>query len=152
MAATPPFDSSVAHRWFAVEFNNRAWDLVEAQSRTDDESADMVAAAHAALLHWKQVGTPLNELRGLVLLVSAYNTAGMGQPAVIFSRRLLELSGHTEGETPFDRASAHGAAAHALRVAGKLDEARAGYRTATAFANTLPEEERHLFTALYPEI
>ncbi|NJM49445.1 MAG: hypothetical protein HC860_27425 [Alkalinema sp. RU_4_3] len=37
----PPFDVAVAHRWFAVEFNNRAWDLVEKTDRTADEAVEI---------------------------------------------------------------------------------------------------------------
>ncbi len=106
MSSTPPFDKAVAHRWFGIEFNNRAWDLVESKSQAPDDLAEMLATAHASLLHWKAVGTPLNEIRGLVLLVSAYVAAGVAQPAETFSRKLLELSGRIEGETPIDRASA----------------------------------------------
>ena len=32
----PPFDVQRAHRWFAVELNNLAWEIVEADSRTED--------------------------------------------------------------------------------------------------------------------
>ena len=30
----PPFDLAQAHRWFAIEFNNQAWELVEKPSRS----------------------------------------------------------------------------------------------------------------------
>ena len=59
----PPFEVSQAHRWFAVELNNRAWDLVEATERSPDETDEMIDSAHAACLHWRAVGVPLNALR-----------------------------------------------------------------------------------------
>ena len=46
--STPPFDLSKAHRWFAIELNNRAWELIEAPARTAEEAVEMVTAAHAA--------------------------------------------------------------------------------------------------------
>ena len=42
--ATPPFDLARAHRWFAVELNNLAWDLVEAQERSASDIARMIHA------------------------------------------------------------------------------------------------------------
>ena len=55
-----PFDLAQAHRWFAIEFNNQAWDLVEKVNRTADETQQMIHAAHASILHWQSAGNALN--------------------------------------------------------------------------------------------
>jgi hypothetical protein len=44
----PPDEIKKAHRWFAVEGNNRAWDLAAKASRTPAEDSEMLLAAYAA--------------------------------------------------------------------------------------------------------
>jgi hypothetical protein len=46
--ADPPFDIEHAHRWFAVELNNIAWNLVESPHRSPTDNERMINAAHAA--------------------------------------------------------------------------------------------------------
>lgn len=122
---TPPFEIPRAHRWFAVECNNRAWDLVEAGSRTADETEEMLHAAHAAWLHWKAVGTPLNTLRAEKLLATAYAVAGLGERALWHAERCVELSEQAgDTQTPFDRAGAWGCLSRALGLAVRTDSTR----------------------------
>jgi hypothetical protein len=59
--SAPPFELPKAHRWFGIEFNNAAWELVEAPSRTKSETERMLRLAHASCLHWESVGTPANQ-------------------------------------------------------------------------------------------
>lgn len=59
------FDVNKAHKWFAIECNNQAWDLVETKERTAEQVEEMIHLAHAARFHWKEVGTDLNLLRGM---------------------------------------------------------------------------------------
>ncbi|MCC7421000.1 MAG: hypothetical protein IT428_12025 [Planctomycetaceae bacterium] len=118
----PPFDLTRAHRWFAVECNNRAWDLVEAAERTPDEVEEMLHSAHAAWLHWKPVGTLLNELRAEKLLAMAYCVAGVSERALWHARRCRALSDRAgDTQTPFDRAGAWGALSRVLAVAALTD-------------------------------
>lgn len=118
----PPFDVNRAHRWFGVECNNRAWDLVEAAERTPDEIEEMIHSAHAAWLHWKPVGTLLNELRAENLLAMAYCVAGVSDRALWHARRCLALSEQAgDTQTPFDRASAWGALSRVVGAAAMKD-------------------------------
>src|SRR5262249_51795110 len=117
---TAPFDVPQANRWFGIEFNNAAWDLVEAPSRTADETERMLRLAHAACLHWESVGTPANEQRGLVLLALAHAVAGQGARAVALAKQCLAMGkSHDELLTPFDRAAAAACMARAQRSNGK---------------------------------
>ena len=46
-----PFDLAKAHRWFAVEFNNLAWELYELPARTAEETDwDSIVLLYDALL------------------------------------------------------------------------------------------------------
>ena len=58
--AEQTFSPNEAHRWFAVEMNNQAWDLLESDSRTDQDNEVLRNTAHAAWRHWWEVGTPTN--------------------------------------------------------------------------------------------
>src|SRR5687768_9557039 len=74
--AEAPFDLPRAQRWFAVELNNLAWDLLDKPGRTNDETNRMLHAAHASVHHWLAAGNELNRLRGMVLLANVYASAG----------------------------------------------------------------------------
>jgi hypothetical protein len=108
-----------AHRWFAVECNNRAWDLVEKSDRTVEETERMIHAAHAALWHWRKVGTEINHLRARCLLATAYLAANDCDTAVRYADQCVELSEQLgDAQTTFDRAMVYGSAsrAHQERV------------------------------------
>lgn len=141
----PPFDVSRAHRWFAVECNNRAWDLIEATERTPDEIEEMIHAAHAAWLHWKPVGTLLNDLRAEKLLAMAYCVAGVNDRALWHARRCRALSEQAgETQTPFDRAGSWGALS---RVLAAVALSNPSLQTEAADARRKLEE----LTALIPK-
>jgi hypothetical protein len=147
-----PFDLQKAHRWFAVEFNNRAWDLVEAPSRSPDETSEMIHAAHAACIHWRAVGRPVNLLRGEYLLTTAYASAGIAESAVRHAERALQL-GETVGDeqTEFDRAALHGSAANAYAAAGDRSRAQDHHcKLAQLMAQLTDADERQLLSKLYP--
>jgi hypothetical protein len=113
---TAPFDLAQANRWFGIEFNNAAWDLLEAPSRTADETERMLRLAYASCLHWESVGTPANEQRGLVLLAMAHAVAGLGPRAAALAERCLAVGKvHDNLLTPFDRAAAAACVATAMR-------------------------------------
>jgi hypothetical protein len=146
------FDVTKAHRWFAVELNNRAWDLVEQSNRSSQEMDEMIDAAHAASAHWRAVGTPLNHMRAECLLATAYAVAGFGEAAVRHAEKCLLLSGRVgEEQTPLDRATAHGCAANAYRIAGDACNADAHQRTTADLAASLADaDDRQLIARLYP--
>lgn len=117
--SSPSFDVAAADRWFAIQFNNAAWDLVEAESRSPAETEQMLHLAHAACLHWSAVGTPLNRLRGLVLLAFAYAEAGRGEMAQEFAASAADLLPTiSEGVSVFDQATLAAATACACRALG----------------------------------
>lgn len=148
----PPFDVAKAHRWFAVEFNNHAWDLVERDGRTADETQEMLHAAHAAAIHWQAIGTPLHQQRAENLLATAYLKAGRAEPALRHSQRCMALSEQNSAagtETPFDRATALMCAARAHQRAGDKNEAERLMALADAAAASLDADDRGVFDKLY---
>lgn len=121
----PPFDEPKAHRWFAIEYNNLAWELWEKQNRTPDENERLVQLAHASCLHWSHVGKPENTQRGFVLLTCALTAASHAESAAIAARRCVELTEtHDAALSDFDRATAFGSAAVALNDDALAQRAR----------------------------
>ena len=123
--AEAPFDVKRAHRWFAVELNNLAWELIEAPQRDDAQIEQMINAAHGACFHWAQVGDILNQLRGEQLLASAYVTAILPVSAVRHAKRAVTLLKQVgDKATPFDVACTHGCAGAAFALAGEDPQAK----------------------------
>ena len=145
----PPFDVAKAHRWFAVELNNHAWELYELPARTAEETERMIDAAHASVHHWRQVGTLLNALRGQVLLASVYAAAGLAQGAVRHAYGALELLDRADQPTAFDRASAFASAARAMALAGKAAEASRLTTAAKEALAQLDDEDRRVASQLW---
>jgi len=146
----PPFDPAKAHRWFAIECNNEAWDLVEKPGRTADETQRMIDLAHASVLHWQAVGTALNRQRAENLLATVHAAAGDAAAAVRHAERCLSLSvQNAQEESPFDRATALGCAAKAHALAGDAAQANRLRTLAQGAAAALDDEERGVFEKLY---
>ncbi len=108
MTGEQPSTEEIA-RWrrrFAVEGNNRAWDLADKADRSPEEIEEMVYAAYTAAYHWKQVGQPINHARADVTLAHALSLAGQGTEALKYARRSLAHFENTPGED-WDLAFAH---------------------------------------------
>ncbi|HUQ70047.1 MAG TPA: hypothetical protein VM165_11015 [Planctomycetaceae bacterium] len=147
----PTFDVAAAHRWFAIDCNNAAWDLIEQADRTASDTDRMLHLAHASCWHWQQIGQPIHQLRGLTLLATAYVAARLPAGAVRFAERGLDLSQEVSDATPFDRACAHGAVAAAYQLAGQNANAKREYDAAYSLAAKFDDaDDRAVFERLYP--
>jgi len=146
-----PFDIARANRWFAVELNNRTWDMVEATERNAQDSELMIHAAHAACYHWLQAGDLLNHLRAQCLLATAYTAAGHAEAALRHATRCLDLSQLAGDEqTPWDRAITYGCAAQAFASAGQTVEATALQTQAQEAADALTDPaDREYFDRIW---
>ncbi len=143
-------DKKQAHRWFAVEYNNQAWDLLDQPNRSPDDNERLIALAHAAYLHWLEAGDQLNEQRAWCLLATCYTLgrrALEGVRAAEHCLRLAERNG--DQQTPFDRATAHGCAALAFGYASMVARASEQANLAAAAADQLEEDDRAVFSRYY---
>lgn len=122
-AQKPAFDHAAAHRYFAIECNNLAWTLVEKKDRTPDETERMISAAHAAMEHWREVGTPINMARATTLVTTACVSAGLGDCAARSMHRMLACADAVDGEMGvFDTACVHSAAMCVFDLIGDVRE------------------------------
>ncbi|HTN76505.1 MAG TPA: hypothetical protein VL096_14700 [Pirellulaceae bacterium] len=148
----PPFDIAIAHRWFAVELNNVAWELIELPSRTAEEVQRMITAAHTSLYHWQQVGNSVHQLRAETLVAAAYLAAGWPERALPHAAAAFAMCEQAGDQpTQFDRACVYGGLSIALRRLDKFEGAET-YQTLAeaAVANLHDAEEVATFTRLYP--
>jgi len=145
MPSTPTdTDPKSWHRFFAIECNNRAWDLA-ARARDPHESFEMLNAAHGAAWHWAQVGTELNQQRAQMLLARVHTLLGFGPSALSLAS---EVRSYFVGRaTPaWELAFAHAIYAHAAHVSGNPDAHRSAYQEALdAAALIAKEEDRKVF-------
>jgi hypothetical protein len=116
------------HRWFAVEFNNEVWDLLDGGVGPDFPEADrdlVLYGAYASARHWAECGTAANAARGEHLIARAALAVGEPGLALRHARRCLALvQEHPELMTDWDAPFAHEALARALAGTGEVEQAR----------------------------
>lgn len=141
-----------AARWtrrLAIECNNRAWRLAEAEGRTAAEDEEMLHCAHAAALHWSRVGTELHQARATMLLAHVHALRGKGESAMDYATQSFTYVA-SHDSPPWEVAFAHLVLANAAAAAGKRDLHAKHYGIAKALGASLPdEEERAIFDAAF---
>lgn len=117
------------HRYFAIESNNRAWELAGKPARSPEETAEMLSAAHTAALHWDAVGTELNRMRAKTLLAQVHVLAGLGDSAWPLAEQVRSYFLLRETDD-WEVALVHSIHAHAAACAGLKDVHSESYRAA----------------------
>jgi hypothetical protein len=133
-------DPSSWHRFFAIENNNRAWELAGKASRTTEQSLEMLNTAHAAAVHWNSVGTDLNRMRAKSLLSEVHALLGFGESALTLSSKVKAYFLARETED-WELAFVHTIHAHAAATAGVVDQHLDSYQTAQQAIRDLSDEE-----------
>jgi tetratricopeptide (TPR) repeat protein len=142
----PPFDKEKAHRWFAVQLNNRAWDLLEAAQRTDPEEDEMVHAAHASVYHWLQAGNAVNHARSLCLLGNVYATLRRVSEALRYAAQCVELTeANPDDVADWDFAFAYDGLARATAAAGDQKSAAQVKSTAGDYGERIADADDKKF-------
>lgn len=140
MPEQSPFDLAAAHRFFAAECFNRAWDLIEKPERTPDEDEQMVRLNQASLYHWSQREDCTNKNLSIGYWQAARIYAMLGQADN--ARRYGELClRYSQDEGPFYLGYAYEALARAEALAGQSELA----------AKYLQEAHRYLAQVTDPE-
>ncbi len=86
-------DSAVlqAHRFFAADFFNKCWDLIDKKNRTPDEDLQMIHLAHASRAHWEAVGNPVNHAVGEWQISRVYAILNRPQEALYYAQACLNI-------------------------------------------------------------
>lgn len=139
-------------RWFAIECNNRAWKLADSLSRTLAEDEEMLHAAHAAALHWNDVGTQLNHMRATMLLGHVHALLGDGARAIRYAQESFDYV-MAHDSPPWEVAFAHAVLANAASAAHDRALHARHFETALAEGSALPDaEERAIFEAMFKAV
>jgi hypothetical protein len=152
--ATPPAAEDLArwHRAFAVECNNRAWQLADQATRTNEEDDELLNAAHAAALHWTAIGTPLHGARAKMLLAHAHAACGDGPLALRYARTSHDY--FVSNDTPdWEIAFSHAVMAHAAAASGDRKLHATHYDAARAAGAAIKDaEDKAIFDASFATI
>jgi hypothetical protein len=144
-------DLALWHRYFAIECNNRAWDL-SVRMRGPAEDEDMLNAAHAAAFHWRIAGNELNHMRAKMLLAEVHASVGLGKSALAYANDVCRY--FLSRETPdWEIAFTHVVQAHAAYAAGDGALHRSAYaESVRAIAAVEDEEERAIVEKSFAQV
>ena len=127
------------HQYFAIECNNRAWDL-STQTRNDAEDMEMLNAAHASALHWAAIGKELNNMRATMLLAEVHALLGYGKTALVNAEKMREY--FLGIDTPdWEIAFVHTIYAHAAYASGETTIHKTAYQEALNALNTISDNQ-----------
>jgi hypothetical protein len=151
MTKGPDFDVVAAHKYFSVEFFNKAWDYIDKLNRSIDEADQMLHLSLASLWHWTQREdcTSTNLSIGYWQVSRVFALLRQAENARHYGELCLEAS-QKEGVLPFYLGYAYEALARAELVAGNQDKME-GYLThAQEVAAILPDpqEKKQLLSDL----
>jgi hypothetical protein len=96
MSEEKKFTIEEAEKYFAVEYYNTIWPLLENKERTEEENLTMIHMAHTSYLHWSKVGTTVNFVRGEWMLSRVYSVLSIAKQALIHARRSVEICEQNE--------------------------------------------------------
>ena len=146
-----PEELTQYHQYYAIECNNKAWDLA-AKDRTPDEDRLLLDLAHAASYHWNEVGTDLQKMRALMLVAHAHAELGIGGTALDYAKRASAYFTSHETE-PWELAFTHMIHAQAAYAAGEMDQHSEIYHVAEKIVNAMPEgEDKRIVNATFVRI
>ena len=155
MAAAPEeiLDPAQQKQWASSLFN-RVWDLLDAgESRTPDQTAEMIDAAHASRYLWRQLGGKEQAVIGEWQISRAYASAGLGAEAVRHAELSEQLLGDGLDCSDWIPASVHEGMARALLAAGDHTAARALAASAVVALDRIADaEDRELIRSQLVEL
>lgn len=123
MVQKSDFDIKLAHKYFAVECFNRAWDFIDKPIRSKQEDDLMLQLSLASLWHWMQREdcTVTNLSIGYWQVSRVYALLRQVEQARHYGELCLEAA-QGKDVLPFYRGYAYEALARTEMVAGNLDE------------------------------
>ena len=142
----PVFDLEAAHRHFAADCFNRAWDLIDQEERTLEDEEEMLHLSMASLWHWSQRPDCGDKERSIGYWQVARIFAITGRPdmATAYAQKCLEATENTD-LPPFYLGYAYEALARAA-MAGNDHEAAMRYvgKARAAAQQEASEEDREI--------
>jgi hypothetical protein len=79
------------HQQLAVQLFNQSWDILLKQERSRKDEDLLVNMVHASLYHWRQIGQPINILRGEWMIAHVYTILGHKEEALYHAENVMTL-------------------------------------------------------------
>jgi DNA-binding transcriptional MerR regulator len=134
------------HRRLGVDLFNKAWTLMEKETRTREDDDELIHCAHASAYHWMHVGTAANRARSEWQCSRMYSVLGRPEPALRHAQRCLEIcESEAAALEDWDLPFAYEALARAYAVGGDAVEmSRCLERARTLGAAIVDDDDRAL--------
>ncbi|MEN8041938.1 MAG: hypothetical protein ABFR95_10595 [Actinomycetota bacterium] len=112
-------DISAAHRHFAAHCFNAAWDILDNDDRTDEETETMIDLAHASRMHWGHRDDQSPKTRSISAwqISRVYAVADRPDEALRYGTEALDIA-RAGGTSDFYVAYGHEAVARAAAALG----------------------------------
>jgi tetratricopeptide (TPR) repeat protein len=132
----PTFDVAEAHRYFAAQCFNAAWDLMEKADRTPAEARLMEALNQASIYHWLNRPDVSDQSLSIGYWQASRIQSLLGNPAEALrhAQTCLDFSHDLE---PFYLGYAHEAVARAMIGLGRRADAESALKAAAASASAV---------------
>jgi len=140
VSKSPSFDIAAAHKYFAAQCFNQAWDLIEKKDRTPADNREMLALNQASIYHWLQ-RDDCNDQRLSVGYWQASRIQailGNAPEALRYAQVCLD---HSRALPPFFLGYAHEALARAQKLAANPRAAREHLDTALELASKVGSKD-----------
>jgi hypothetical protein len=130
------------HRQFASLCFNTVWDLFEHVDRSEDETNQMIDAAHASRYHWRMRDDvePRNMAISSWQLSRVYSAAGQADTASRYGQESLDIC-TSNGLSPFLTGYALEALTRAAHVGGDSEAARVTHTAARKYAMQVEDDK-----------
>ncbi len=112
-----------AERALAGNLFNQAWELLERDPRSAEDTDRLIHLAHASRLHWDNVGSDQERAIGEWQVSRVYVALGRPEPALFHAERCVEYA-RRSGVEDWVEVSALEALARALAADGQWTSAR----------------------------
>ena len=139
MPTNPDFELAAAHKYFAAQCFNQAWDLIEKPDRTPADDRLMEALSQASIYHWLQREDYSNQNLSVGYWQASRIQALLGHAAEALRHAQVCLD-YSEGLAPFYLGYAHEALARAQALAGNSEAAADHLKAALQLAGEVKEE------------
>ena len=142
MKKNPITLDSTVHRYFAVHFNQKVWQLLSKSSITIEEGYELIDYAHASNLHWRYAGNQVNQQRGMYLIARVFLAVGNPQAALIYAQKCCDIANkNIAGIKDFDYAYAQEVMWKCQLALGNMHQAEKHKTACEKFGNSIVNEE-----------
>lgn len=140
MSDEPKYTMAEIQKKFAAGFFNMTWEYLDKKDRTPDDDEKMLELAYASTLHWRDIGTSLNQARGEWMISHVNVILGRKESGLHHALRSLDIcKSNSYGD--FDLAFGYEATARAYALNGNKSEYEKYYKLADEAGKAIKEEE-----------